>query len=266
MYYQLNNFVFVRNINNYLLIVDKRDDSELIGDYTSYLFAKHLDYSPLHIDTIVNSVCLEFDGDADFSVVKKDAMLFLDRLIDFGFVSRIKRADGFADIVPKDGLSSKQRILLPKDELIKFQSINNQKPSLQNIVVEITQKCNERCVHCYIPHENKNLLMSDNDFYDIVDACCEIGTVVNFRITGGECMSHPSFKKYIRYVKDKGFALTLLTNLTLLDDETIFILKKGTLSQVQVSMFSVNPEVHDRITAVPGSLEKTMKNYNVPQN
>ncbi len=259
MYYKLNNFVFVRNINNYLQIVDKRDDSELIGDYVSFLFAKHLDYSPLQIEKIANNICSEFSGNIDFQTIKKDATLFFDRLKDFGLVSSSDSIEGFLDnnsiiILPK------QKILLPKDELKKFQELKKNNPRIQSIIVEITQKCNERCVHCYIPHENKNLLMSDNDFYSIVDACCEIGTVVNFRISGGECMSHPSFKKYIRYVKDKGFALTLLTNLTLLDDETIDILKEGTLSQVQVSMFSVNPEIHDRITTVPGSLEKTMKN------
>ena len=55
-YYKLNNFVFVRQINNYLQIVDKRDDRELIGDYTSYLFVKYLDYKPLGIDCIVNKI------------------------------------------------------------------------------------------------------------------------------------------------------------------------------------------------------------------
>lgn len=260
MFYRLNNFAFVRNINNYMQIVDKRDDSELIGDYTSYLFAKHLDYTPKHIDIIVNSISSEFDGNIDFSLVKKDTIRFLNELIGYGLVSKSKQANDWRRTVADGPQTLQKKCLLPKIELKRFQSLCDLNPSLQSILVEITQKCNERCIHCYIPHENKNILISDNGFYSIVDACNEIGTVVNFRITGGECMSHPSFKKFIRYVKDKGFALTLLTNLTLLDDETIDILKEGTLSQVQVSMFSVNPEIHDRITAVPGSLEKTMKN------
>ena len=260
MYYQLNNFTFIRNVNNYLQIVDKRDDSELIGDFSSWLFAKHLNYCPLDIDKIVNNICSEFVGNVDFSTVKNDAIDFFDSLVDYGLVSKNDQAKSPVEAVSKTNNQAKQATLLSKEQMEQFQTMKNQKPCLQNIIIEITQKCNERCVHCYIPHENKNSIMSDKDFYAIVDMCGGIETILNVRITGGECMSHPSFKNYIRYVKDKGFALTLLTNLTLLDDETIYILKEGTLSQVQVSMFSVNPEIHDRITAVPGSLEKTMKN------
>ena len=260
MYYQLNNFTFIRNVNNYLQIVDKRDDSELIGDFSSWLFAKHLNYCPLDIDKIVNNICSEFVGNVDFSTVKNDAIDFFDSLVDYGLVSENDQAKSPVEAVSKTNNQAKQATLLSKEQMEQFQTMKNQKPCLQNIIIEITQKCNERCVHCYIPHENKNSIMSDKDFYAIVDMCGGIETILNVRITGGECMSHPSFKNYIRYVKDKGFALTLLTNLTLLDDETIYILKEGTLSQVQVSMFSVNPEIHDRITAVPGSLEKTMKN------
>lgn len=260
MYYQLNNFTFIRNVNNYLQIVDKRDDSELIGDFSSWLFAKHLNYCPLDIDKIVNNICSEFVGNVDFSTVKNDAIDFFDSLVDYGLVSKNDQAKSPVEAVSKTNNQAKQATLLSKEQMEQFQTMKNQKPCLQNIIIEITQKCNERCVHCYIPHENKNSIMSDKDFYAIVDMCGGIETILNVRITGGECMSHPSFKNYIRYVKDKGFALTLLTNLTLLDDETIDILKEGTLSQVQVSMFSVNPEIHDRITAVPGSLEKTMKN------
>lgn len=258
MYYKLNSFVFVRNVNNYMQIIDKRTDDELIGDFNSYLFAKHLDYAFRHIDVITEKICMEFWGNVDFGVVKNDTIHFLDRLVDFGLVTKSLQTECVDNHI--DNKLIRHNILLPKDELEKFQSLKRQNPCLQNIVVEITQKCNERCLHCYIPHENKNSVMSDKDFYNIVDMCSEIKTIVNFRLTGGECMSHPSFKHYIKYVKERGFALILLTNLTLLDDDIIKILKTGTLSQVQVSLFALDPNVHDRITTIPGSLNRTLKN------
>lgn len=258
IYYKLNSYVFVRQINNYLQIVDKRDDSELIGDYTSYLFVKYLGYNPSEIDCIVNQIQGEFSGEVDVSIVKNDAIRLFDRLTDFGLVSKCNQKDGFAEECSKK--TEKQKILLSDNDFQLFKEQLKKHPQLLNIIVEITQQCNERCVHCYIPHENKRKIMSDDVFYKIVDECAEMQTVVNFKITGGECMTHPSFKKFVKYVKDKGFALSVLTNLTLLDDETVDILKQGTLSNVQISMFSVNAEIHDKITNLRGSLERTLKN------
>ena len=32
-------------------------------------------------------------------------------------------------------------------------------PQLRYLFLELTMKCNERCIHCYIPHEKKNTIM-----------------------------------------------------------------------------------------------------------
>lgn len=259
MYYKLNNFAFVRNINNYLFILDTRNNSELLGDYGSFLFVKHLSYEPQQLENIVKEIQCEFADDVDLAIIKNDATTLFDRLIEFGLVS--KSIDlSFPKLKLNDFSNDNSKTLIPKDEIEKFNKIKNVTPSMQNIIVEITKKCNERCVHCYIPHENKNIMMDDKDFYSIVDQCSYLGTVINFRISGGECMTHPSFKNFIKYVKEKGFALTILTNLTLLDDEIIEILKTGTLSRVQVSLFSLVPEIQDKITKLQGSLALTLKN------
>ena len=259
MFYKLSRFSFVRNINNYLVIVDKRTEDELIGDYTSYLFVKHLTHEPQEIDAVIRNICAEFAGDVDFSLVKNDGVALFDRLSEFGLILKADNIDVFDN---ENAEISKDipRILLPKEELDKFKETKNKNPTLQNVVVEITKKCNERSVHCYIPHENKNVMMSDEEFYNILNQIREMQTVVNFRISGGECMTHPSFKKFIKAVKDNGFSLELMTNLTLLDDEIIDILKEGTLSSVQTTLFSLKPEVHDKITKFPGSLEITLQN------
>lgn len=260
MFYKLNNYTFIRNSNNYLTIIDSRNDSEIIGDYSSFLFTKNLSYAPQDIDVITRKICNEFSGDVPFDIIKKDAINFFSRLVDFGLVSQSETVEEINKNQDSHSTKKAERILLPKEELQRFQELRKQNPCLQNIIVEITKKCNERCLHCYIPHENKNVMMAEQDFYAIVDQCTEMGTVVNFRISGGECMTHPSFKEFIKYVKDRGFSLAILTNLTLLDDEIIQLLKEGTRSKVQVSMFSTDPDIHDKMTAVPGSLKTTMQN------
>ena len=76
-------------------------------------------------------------------------------------------------------------------------------------------------------------------------------------LSGGECMCHPKFKEFLRAAKKYDFYVNILSNLTLLDDETIQIMKEGNVSSVQVSLYSMVPERHDAITTIKGSFYKT---------
>jgi radical SAM protein with 4Fe4S-binding SPASM domain len=78
-------------------------------------------------------------------------------------------------------------------------------------------------------------------------------------LTGGEPMLHPNFKEFLREAKRMDFAVTVLSNLTLLDDETLQIMKEGSLTSVQVSLYSMDPSHHDAITQLPGSHKKTVE-------
>ena len=266
MYYMLAKYIFIRIVNGYLKIWNKLNYNNVIGDLNSYLFLKHLTYEPKELDGITNEIFNEYVSGCDFQQVKNDAIKLFTQLENMGIVisgetseqCRCKairfssKKNGKTEAVEKCGED-----LRSIDEFEK-KYISN--PALQGLIIEITQICNERCVHCYIPHESKNIKMDENDFYKIIDECKTLGTVVDIKISGGECMIHPSFKQFISHVKKSGFALTVMTNLTLLDDEIVDILKNGTLSKVQVSLFSLKPEIHDQITAVPGSLNKVLSN------
>lgn len=50
----------------------------------------------------------------------------------------------------------------------------------------------------------------------------------------------------------------LLSNATLIDAEKAFRLKKSHIAQFSTTLFSLNPEIHDLITGVKGSQEKTV--------
>jgi radical SAM protein with 4Fe4S-binding SPASM domain len=49
----------------------------------------------------------------------------------------------------------------------------------------------------------------------------------------------------------------VFSNLTLLHDEIIWVLKTKYIKEIQASLYSVEPDVHDSITKLPGSCEKT---------
>ena len=118
--------------------------------------------------------------------------------------------------------------------------------------IELTSRCNERCVHCYIPHDLKLFDITDEMYYSTLEQLSKMG-VLSVTLSGGEPMCHPHFKEFLRAAKKYDFYVNILSNLTLLDDETIQIIKEGNVSSVQVSLYSMIPEHHDAIATVKGS-------------
>lgn len=53
MFYKLNNFVFIRNINDRLFLVNKISDDTIYGDKIAYIFFRYLTYQPQELDKII---------------------------------------------------------------------------------------------------------------------------------------------------------------------------------------------------------------------
>lgn len=261
MFYQLGRHVFVRKVNNSMLLWDKYNEDRIIGDEIAFVFAKSVSYQPKHFDSIIDEIASAFSDEVDRLRIQNDVELFYKQLESAGIIFSGESEDECSRKAASFRYTYSKSIQPSsfdrhQEELLSFLKT----PALTQIMLEITKICNERCLHCYIPHSKKNSYIQYSDIDDIIRQCKEIGTVIDFKISGGECMTHPDFKKIISHIKDEGFSLTLLTNLTLLDDEILDILKNGTLSNVQVSLFSMDPSVHDSITTKPGSLETALNN------
>lgn len=70
-------------------------------------------------------------------------------------------------------------------------------------------------------------------------------------------MLHRNFFEFLRMCREHEFSVNVLSNLTLLTDDILAEMKSNYLLGVQVSLYSMNPEIHDKITGVRGSFEKT---------
>ena len=85
--------------------------------------------------------------------------------------------------------------------------------------------------------------------------------IINVTLSGGEPLLHNDFIKFITKCRELDLSVNILTNLTLLTDEMIEEIKRNPLLCIQTSIYSMNPSIHDSITKVKGSLEKTKRNF-----
>lgn len=61
----------------------------------------------------------------------------------------------------------------------------------------------------------------------------------------------------VKYCREKDLKISILSNLISLKDEHIKVLKEANISLIQVSLYSMDPAVHDFITTIPGSWKRT---------
>lgn len=121
--------------------------------------------------------------------------------------------------------------------------------------IDLTDGCNERCVHCYLPKGGTHYL--DKGVAQKVLKEFREAQGITVLVSGGECMLHKDFAEIMRYAKSLDLNIVVLSNLTLCDDKMIAFLKEIDPQFVNVSLYAVTESVHDSITQIPGSCRKT---------
>ncbi|MBU2068137.1 radical SAM protein, partial [Patescibacteria group bacterium] len=137
---------------------------------------------------------------------------------------------------------------------------------LNFIWLELTRKCNLRCLHCYSNSDSssnqikKEELLTLSQWKKVIQDASDIGCR-RLQFIGGEPMLFgKDIFDLIKLTRDLGYELIeVFTNATLLTERDIKLLSKYDV-QVAASIYSKNPEVHDKITTKKGSLKKTIKN------
>ena len=81
--------------------------------------------------------------------------------------------------------------------------------------LELTLRCNLRCVHCYCKPDVSKQEMSYVQVTRVLDEIADAGCFW-LLLTGGEPLLRDDFAKIYAYAKKKGMMITLFTNATLL--------------------------------------------------
>ena len=129
---------------------------------------------------------------------------------------------------------------------------------MYSLFVELTYRCNLKCVHCYNP---KHPSAGEIDYElckKAIDDAYELGCL-RVTFSGGESTLHSRFLDLVRYAKNKHMSVEIFTNGQILarNDNLYHSLLAEYPYRIGISLYSTEKEMHERVTAVPGSFERT---------
>ena len=265
------NDTFIRQFGNIGYISNQLTKHDRVYDSIGAIFLNTLSRDPQTIEDIVNRLYPIFVN-VQLETLKEDFLEFAkdieaDRYIISGdTISELQTKEpifSYKTQNPKTTTQSyfkKEKCFDVGDTQEFLERAFRNDPTLFDMQIEITSRCNERCVHCYLP--NKPAIGGDIDklfMFDILDQLKELGTL-GVTITGGEPLLHKNFCEILTYARKNDFVVSVLSNGVLLSSDIIQCLKEARINQIQISLYSMKAEEHDAITNVNGSHKHTLSN------
>lgn len=127
-------------------------------------------------------------------------------------------------------------------------------------VWEVSNACNLRCQQC---HASSGKPLADElSTEEGKKLLRELASIDEFRMlvfTGGEPLVRPDILELVGYARHLGFEICIATNGTLLTKDMARRLKKMRVANIAIGLNANDKSIHEQITRVPGSFEKTRR-------
>ncbi|MFQ5901425.1 MAG: radical SAM/SPASM domain-containing protein [Thermodesulfobacteriota bacterium] len=134
-----------------------------------------------------------------------------------------------------------------------------------SVLVELTNRCNLKCSHCYVVKDKGSDELTTVEVYRLFDRLADEGCLF-LTLSGGEMFLREDILDIAAYARTNGFVLTLFTNGTLINEYIATRLANLYLEAVELSLYSLDSDLHDTITGVKGSHEATLRAIHILRN
>jgi radical SAM protein with 4Fe4S-binding SPASM domain len=126
-----------------------------------------------------------------------------------------------------------------------------------SVQLDLTYRCNERCVHCYLDHKDHGE-MTMAEITDLLDQMADAG-VFFLVLSGGEIFLRKDLFEIVEHARQLLFSVKLKTNAVRIRQAQAERIAALAVEVVQISVYSHRPEIHDAITKLPGSFHRTLE-------
>jgi len=124
--------------------------------------------------------------------------------------------------------------------------------------MELTHRCNLRCVHCYVASDRYPKELTTEEWFQIINQIADAGCFW-FYITGGEPMIRPDFLPIYLHSVKRGMTVAVLSNATRISEEIADTLAEYPPQVVEISMYGATQETFERVGKIPSGYRKFME-------
>ena len=128
-----------------------------------------------------------------------------------------------------------------------------------SILLEVTRRCNLRCLHCFSNSSEKILLpeLSTLEWKEFIDQLAKLRVFLIF-FGGGEPLCREDFLEIAKHARERGIHICVLSNLTLIDSSIARALKDIGVYKVEGNLDGHDEKTYENLRQVPGSFQKTL--------
>ena len=140
----------------------------------------------------------------------------------------------------------------------EFKIWHGKRPLLGQLDIELTERCNNNCIHCCInlPENDaaaRNREMSTDFVKAVITQAAGLGCLT-VRFTGGEPLLREDLAELYEFTRRLGMQVILFTNARLITPELAALLAKMPPGRVvEVTVYGMRPESYDRAVGKKGA-------------
>lgn len=132
-----------------------------------------------------------------------------------------------------------------------------------SVSVELTERCNLNCQHCYINLPASDAAaraqeLSTAEVKRLLDELSAAGSLW-LLLTGGEVMLRRDFEEIYLYARNLGFVMTIYTNGTIVTPKRAAFLAQYPPFLIEITLYGATAPTYEALTRVPGSFRKCMQ-------
>jgi len=142
------------------------------------------------------------------------------------------------------------------------------KPILSRLDLELTERCNNNCIHCCInlslddAYARKRELSAE-EIKNVLKEAVLLGCL-SVRFTGGEPLLREDFEELYIFARRLGLKVVIFTNATLITPDLAALFRKiPPLEKIEVTVYGMNDSSYETVTRVPGSYETAWRGINL---